>query len=201
MDSRSFRPQRPSDRRVINGSDTTARRQSEESVSSVSDDSHRVAPSTTHASSNKNSSSRKRRPAILIAAFVLGIVTGIFGFIAWSGLQNTQGVSIDGSKYQAVSFTDGQLYFGKLRSVDGQYMKLTDVYYLQPQSEDGNSNSNNNLQTSTNQNNFKLTKFTDVIYGPEDEMIIAKSQILFYENLDTNGKVSQLIAQYKQTNK
>lgn len=105
---------------------------------------------------------------------------------------------IDSSKYQAVSFVDGQLYFGNLSVVNDKYMKLTDIYYLQPQTE--GAAGAGNVQKTTSDQNFKLVKFTEVIYEPQDEMIIPKRQILFFENLKPGGKVTQLIKQEQTAN-
>ena len=43
-------------------------------------------------------------------------------------------------------------------------------------------------------------KLGQEIHGPEDEMIISKDHVLFYENLKSDGKVSQSIEQYKKAN-
>lgn len=140
---------------------------------------------------------KPKKQFILIGAAVAAVV--VIALIVWALLphKSNNSLAIDSSKYQAVSLADGQLYFGKLSQLNDEYMKLTDVYYLQPQTEDGANT--DNLQKSTTNQNFKLVKFTDVIYGPEDEMTIAKTQVLFYENIKANGKVAQLIAQYKKS--
>jgi hypothetical protein len=139
----------------------------------------------------------KSKKPLIVAGVIVAVV--LVALIVWALLPKSNAAKppIDSGKYQAVSFNDGQLYFGKLSFVNDQYMKLTDIYYLQPQSE--SSGTSDNLQKATANQNFKLVKFTDVIYGPEDEMTIPKSQVLFYENIASGGKVSQLIAQYKKS--
>lgn len=126
------------------------------------------------------------------------VVLGVVGWFVWSGM-NSGGTAIDSSKYQAVFFTNGQVYFGKLHAFNNGYMKLTDVYYLQSQqSTDG---SKNPQATSSDQNNnVQLIKLGDEIHGPEDEMVISKDQMLFYENLKPDGKVAQSIDKFKQSN-
>lgn len=113
----------------------------------------------------------------------------------WSKMQNTA-VAIDGSKYQAVFFTNGQVYFGKLQSANSDYLKLTDIYYLQTQGEQA-SDSQNPQQSTNAQKDVQLIKLGDEIHGPEDAMVISKDQVLFYENLKSDGKVAQSIAQFK----
>jgi hypothetical protein len=102
------------------------------------------------------------------------------------------GAAIDGSKYQAVFFTNGQVYFGKLKVMNGSYMKLTDVYYLQ-----ATKASDKNPQ-QTSQDGVELVKLGSEVHGPEDEMLISKEQVLFFENLKKDGKVSASIAQYQK---
>ena len=130
----------------------------------------------------------------LIALLVIAI--GIGGWFAWSKMQTTA-TEIDTSKYQAVFFTNGQVYFGKLHQLNSDYLKLTDIYYLQTQTANA---SQNPQQTSTDQGNVQLIKLGDEIHGPEDEMVISKDQVLFYENLKSDGKVAQSIEKFKKSN-
>lgn len=188
-----FRTPRPVERRAT-GRPEPAHRPPEE-PQAVRDEPrpvHRVAASHHTAREEKP---RKRFLLPIIAAIVV-IVLGVVGWFAWSGMQNGT-TAIDSSKYQAVFFTNGQVYFGKLQSFNGQYMKLTDIYYLQTQS-DSNADSKNPQQTATDQKGVQLIKLGEEIHGPEDEMIISKDQMLFYENLKPDGKVAQSIEKYKK---
>lgn len=78
-------------------------------------------------------------------------------------------------------------------------MKLKDVYYLQTQKTDEESGNPQQTQSSTNSDGLTLIKLGSEIHGPEDEMIVAKDQVLFYENLKKDGKVSQSIEQSKKS--
>jgi len=137
---------------------------------------------------------KKRLMWPIIAPIV--IVIAVLGWFAWSATQNS-GTAIESSKYQAVFFTNGQVYFGKLHLVNHEYMQLTDIYYLQTQTS-GTTDSKNPQQTTNDQSNVQLIKLGDEVHGPEDKMIISKDQVLFYENLKTDGKVAQSIAKYKK---
>ena len=140
---------------------------------------------------------RSKLPYI-IAAAATAIVLVVVGIWMTIGSMSGGASGIDGGKYQAVFFTNGQVYFGKLQSFNDEYMKLTDVYYLQTQqSEDESSNPQ---QTSSDQGDVQLIKLGDEIHGPEDEMVIARDQVLFFENLKSDGKVSQSIEQHKKAN-
>ncbi|PKL31846.1 hypothetical protein CVV43_00105 [Candidatus Saccharibacteria bacterium HGW-Saccharibacteria-1] len=104
--------------------------------------------------------------------------------------------SIDSSRYQAVFLSNGQVYFGKLHTYNSEYMKLNDIYYLQTKTTQDTSS--NPQETSTSdQSNVQLIKLGSEIHGPDDEMIVSKNQILFFENLSKDSQVTKSIAKYK----
>ncbi len=107
---------------------------------------------------------------------------------------------IDNNKYQAVFFTSGQVYFGKLSYVNDGYMKLTDVFYIQAQSNNADAKNPQNADNAQG-SDLQLIKLGNEIHGPDDAMIISRDQVLFFENLKKDGKVSDSIAKYKQQNK
>lgn len=138
---------------------------------------------------------RGGRGLMRILAIVVIILLVIFaGWFAWEKFQN-QETAVDTSKYQAVFLTNGQFYFGKLQKLNDGYMKLSDVYYMQTDSSSSNTSSSAAASTSTSDSNYKLIKLGSEIHGPEDAMMIAKDQILYYENIKPDGKVGQLIKQ------
>jgi len=106
---------------------------------------------------------------------------------------------IDGNKYQAVFFTNGQVYFGKLQSLNGDYMRLTDIYYLQAKSDEDNEKSNPQRASNQDSSNVQLVKLGSEIHGPDDEMILNKEQVLFFENLKNDSNVSTTIKSYQQS--
>ncbi len=152
-----------------------------------------------HHSNNDRPKKNKRRLLTIAAGAVLLLVI-LLGI--WFLVRSSTGMNIDGSKYQAVFFTNGQVYFGKLHTLNGSYMKLTNVFYIQsqpaaPQTADGDSE--NPQETSTEQTpDVQLIKLGNEIHGPEDEMIISRDQILFFENLKKDGKVSNSINTYRK---
>lgn len=195
MDGGPFRVQRPVERRAAASRPEPVHRRSEEPQpvgEPLKPTYDTAAPH--HIAKERKLSKRFLWPVIAIIV-ILGLVGGWF---AWSNMQNTD-TAINGSECQAIFFTNGQVYFGKLHSFNGGYMKLTDVYYLQSQqSSSGSSKDSSNPQaTSTDQSNVQLIKLGGEIHGPEDQMIISKDQMLFYENLKPDGKVSQSISKFK----
>jgi hypothetical protein len=79
----------------------------------------------------------------------------------------------------------------KQTKLNGNYAVLNDVYYLTDQGSASAS------QAASPQ----LTKLgCQQLHSPEDEMVINRSQIAFWENIKDDGKVVQAIKQFKQQN-
>jgi len=85
--------------------------------------------------------------------------------------------------YHAVFLRSGDMYFGKL----SRFPKLTlaDVWYLQV-------NTQENQQTG-----FKLVKFTNMVFGPKDEMEINKDNVVWISKLRDDSQVVSFILQSK----
>lgn len=156
-----------------------------------------MIPANGHHNGRQKKSKAKFASAAIVAVALL-IIALIGGWILY---RSNSGSVIDAGKYQAVFFTNGQVYFGKLQKLNGGYYKLNDVFYLQTQAatpdaaEDG---SENPQETSDQQSSdMQLIKLGSEIHGPEDEMIINRDQILFFENLKKDGKVTDSISNYK----
>src|SRR5690606_32801074 len=126
------------------------------------------------------------------------IIVSVVGWFLWRNA-GTSDKLIDTSKYQAVFLTNGQVYFGKLTDTSSEYLRLNDVYYLQTSNDDDKSdNPQNSTDTS---NDIKLIKLGSEVHGPEDQMIIVKGQVLFFENIKADGDVGKLIKDIQSTQK
>jgi len=194
MDEGPFRASRPADRRTVSRSEPAYRQPEEPQQPRQEPQSADRAPSS-YRTAKSNKPSRRFKLPLILAIIVLA---AIIGGLAWASLNNKNaGTGIDKSKYQAVFFTNGQVYFGKLSTLNDEYLKLTDIYYLQTQTE-GETEANPQ-QTSTDQSDVQLIKLGEEIHGPEDEMVLSKDQLLFYENLKVDGKVAQSIEAYKKS--
>ena len=149
----------------------------------------------------KTNSKKSQKKFILVLAGVLVAILVIV-LSGWLLYRSSTAATIDNGKYQAVFFTNGQVYFGKLKQVNANYFKLTDVFYIQAQEADAEStDSENPQQTSTQSTDIRLIKLGSEVHGPDDEMIISKDQVLFFENLKTDGKVSDSITKYNNQQK
>src|ERR1700743_2242299 len=82
-------------------------------------------------------SRRPRRKVIAVSGTLVVLVAiGLF-WSWWLFGRNTsfnENKNIKTSEYQAVFLTNGQVYFGKLANLNNKYVTITDVYYLQVQS-------------------------------------------------------------------
>lgn len=134
----------------------------------------------------------RRRYAVLTVAVGVVIVVAAAGLITWGVLRDSR-TGIDSAKFQAVFLTNGQVYFGKLEAYTPQSMKLTDIFYLQAK-DAANNQTPQQLANSTA--DVQLIKLGNEVYGPADEMIIPKTQVLYYENLKSDGNVAQTMQKY-----
>ncbi len=163
------------------------------------------APVPRPVSSNPNPAARSAKPKffhrilkpLIIGAIVLAAL--LAGWFLWSNSRGF-GSTIDTSKYQAVFFSNGQVYFGKLQANGPDSLVLSKVYYLKSSAGDSNTNNPQGSSSSSESSNVELIKLGNEIHGPEDSMEISRDQVLFFENLKDDGQVSKLMKQYKANN-
>lgn len=92
--------------------------------------------------------------------------------------------------WQAVFLANGQVYFGKIKSINSTDIKLTNIYYLM---SDEAIMPNIDKKASE----IVLTKLGSELHGPKDTMIINRQHIIFWENLQDDGEVVIAIKEYK----
>ena len=155
----------------------------------------------THRSGSAHKGGGNMEKRSIWAAGAVGVlaVAGLMWWLFMGGTGNSAPL-IDSGKYQAVFLTNGQVYFGKLSQQNSTYMRIKEVFYLQRKTT---TNDKTNPQETTEQStgDVELIKLGNEIHGPEDQMVIPKDQILFYENLKSDGTVAKSISQYQQTQK
>lgn len=90
---------------------------------------------------------------------------------------------IDQSTYQAVFLANDQIYFGYLKSINPDYLILSDVYYIKV--NEGGAG--------------QIVKLGTIEpHGPKDKMIINKDQVLFWENMRLDSQVVKTIQSMQQ---
>lgn len=104
----------------------------------------------------------------------------------------SQGNYIYANKLQAVFLNTGQVYFGNIKTINPQYLVLTNIFYLQTNSK-GSATS-----TSTANSNVSLVKLGCELHAPYDQMVINMNQVTFWENLQSTGQVAKAVAQYQK---
>jgi len=123
-----------------------------------------------------------RQPGAMILTLVVILVGAV---IAWQ-LLLPRGERINPDGYQVVVTTSGKTYFGKLRSVVGDYTVLERPYTTQAVTSTEDNKQPDQAQTA-------LLKLTQQTYGPEDVLSIRSEQVLFWQNLRSDSKVTKAI--------
>ncbi|HET9173902.1 MAG TPA: hypothetical protein VFN56_01330 [Candidatus Saccharimonadales bacterium] len=122
---------------------------------------------------------------LLIAAAVLDL--GLGGAKAEASY-------VDKNKLQAVFLNTGQVYFGNVKTLNNNYVVLTNIYYLQ-------TSNNGSTSTASNSNqNVSLVKLGCELHAPYDQMVINRNQVTFWENLQDSGQVAKAVATFQKDN-
>lgn len=157
-----------------------------------------VKPEVTEQPEPKSGSSKG--PWIILGVVVVVLIIGAFVFrnqmFGKSGSAGSAAAQPKASGYEAVFLTNGQVYFGKMSGSDSDYVTLNDIYYLQVGPQQGSATA---ATASSSQQSISLVKLGNELHGPVDQMHISRAQILFYEDLKTDGQVVKAILQDKAT--
>lgn len=135
--------------------------------------------------------------SVTVAAILVIALISALGWAISSHLKNSN-TGIDSSKHQAVFLSTGQVYFGKLEPMNNNYMKLTDVFYIQSGgSATADTSSGESPEDVDSSASMQLIKLGEEVHAPEDQIVVNKEHVLFYENIRPEGRVSKLIEDYK----
>jgi hypothetical protein len=97
--------------------------------------------------------------------------------------------------YQAVFLSNGQVYFGKLSDYNDRYLDLKDIYYLQT------SSGLQGMSNSSESSSINLVKLGNELHSPQDEMFLDRGNVLFFENLKSDGQIAAAIQADKTSKK
>lgn len=111
--------------------------------------------------------------ALLLIAL---IVVSVYFFTNHSG-------TIKRDTYQLVKLTNDEVYFGKLSNPNKQFVTLDNAYLQAPSDSDDESDDNN----------ITIIKLSATVAKPEDTVHIAREHIVYWENLQQDGKIMQAI--------
>ena len=123
-----------------------------------------------------------------------GVLAAIVVIMAGRYYGNKLGGGLPGnlSEWQAVFLSDGQVYFGHLKTYNSNFYLLTNIYYLKY----GNALQQNAgaSDVAVSEQKLNLIKLGGELHGPEDMMYIAKDKIIFIENLKSTSLVVKAIS-------
>jgi len=133
--------------------------------------------------------------ALLFSATAL--IVALVYFLA-VGKTSGEAKFVDKDKLQAVFLNGGQVYFGKIEDLNSKYLRMSNIYYLRV-----NQTVQPNQETATQQsaaNDISLVKLGCELHGPQDEMLINREQVVFWENLKGDGQVAKAVDEYVKAN-
>lgn len=134
-----------------------------------------------------------RTASVALVVSIAILVLALAGSVAIGG-PVSQGKYVDSGKMQAVFLNGGQVYFGKITTLNDKFMRIGEIYYLrvnQTVQPDGSGAAGQDIS---------LVKLGCELHGPQDSMVINQSQIIFWENLKDDGQVAKAVAEYKKQN-
>jgi hypothetical protein len=133
--------------------------------------------------------------AVLIFSATILAVAAVYLF-AIRGGSGSENNYVDSKKMQAVFLNGGQVYFGNIKNLNDKYMRVSNIYYLrvnQTVQPDGTA-------AQGGAQDISLVKLGCELHGPTDEMLINREQVVFWENLKTDGQVAKAVADYVKQN-
>jgi len=132
---------------------------------------------------------------LVLATFIVGLVAL---YLAIGGDKGEEKY-VDKDRFQAVFLNGGQVYFGKIRSLNSKYVTLDNIYYLRVnQQVQPNQTTSNNTQAAAQ--DVSLAKLGCELHGPTDAMVINREQVLFWENLKDDGQVVTAVKKFVEAN-
>ena len=147
-------------------------------------------------------SATAKKPGIVGKLLVISLIVVSIAVTAFVGMAifndtSTEADLVKTDQYQAVFLSDGQIYFGKIKDVQAEFLVLEDIYYLQVEQQVQPERGNDDQQA---QPRVSLAKLGNELHGPEDQMFISRLQVLFWENLKGDGQVSTAISDFVNNN-
>lgn len=102
---------------------------------------------------------------------------------------------VNKNEMQAVFLSGGQVYFGNITALNSKYVTLNNIYYLRVNQTVQPNQANNNAA-----NDVSLVKLGCELHGPTDQMVINSDQVIFWENLKSDGQVAKAVQTFQKQN-
>lgn len=129
----------------------------------------------------------KKHLIVIALAVVVALVAMVIIVMAARPMQR-----IDTSTYQAVYLVNGQAYFGKLQNTNGQFLVMKTPYTMQEVQTPPQPGTEAEA-TATPETSTTLIKVSGQVYGPEESIALKSEQVVFWQNLRDDSKVSQAL--------
>lgn len=138
-------------------------------------------------SSNGNKWGKLGLVALVVGATVLLLALAV----ASLGGKSAEAKFVDKSRLQAVFLSTGQVYFGNIEQLTEDYFVVDNIYYLQTSNTGTEANANTSVS---------LVKLGCELHSPKDRMLINRSQVTFWENLNETGQVATAVKTFQDQN-
>lgn len=134
--------------------------------------------------------------SVILLFSVTLLIVAVVAFVSFGGNKQTraEGKFVDTSKFQAIFLNGGQVYFGKILNLNDKYVRVSNIYYLKV---DQKVQPN---QGTTSSSDVTLVKLGCELHGPSDQMLINREQVVFWENLKSDGQVAKAVDQFVKAN-
>ncbi|HEX8389967.1 MAG TPA: hypothetical protein VF597_00935 [Candidatus Saccharimonadales bacterium] len=146
----------------------------------------RATPAGVSALRQQGKKSRPKWQWIVAAILAVALAYAL----AWAIGKASAGGGPRGDRYQAVFLDNDQVFFGKLKNTDGSYLRLEQAFSTKSNDLPSDASAE---QRATASNNISLVKVGDLVYGPENVLMIRAEKVKFWQDLKTDSKVSQAI--------
>lgn len=156
---------------------------------------HAAAPARPAQAGGKKSRGKLFRAASVVMLVCVTLLAAALIVLIATSDKNKEADHLDKSKFQAVFLNGGQVYFGKIRDLNSKFLTVDNIYYLRVNQEVQPDTSDQQSQQS-----ISLAKLGCELHGPQDQMVINRDQVTFWENLKDDGQVAKAIAEFVKQN-
>ena len=132
------------------------------------------------------------RIATVVTTLLVAVLLIFVAVYVSSNNKNSEEGFVDNSRLQAVFLNTGQVYFGKISTLNSKYFVVKDIYYLQTSSA--------GTTTAASNTSVSLVKLGCELHQPFDQMVINASQVTFWENLKSDGQVAKAVSTFQKQN-
>ena len=150
-----------------------------------------TAPKQPQASHAPKSNNTKIFKVLGIVLFFSLLILSVAAIISIS-LRENETSFVDKNQYQVVTLVDKQAYFGKINKISKDYIVISDIFYIQ--------GTESQAEGQTTNGTTLVKRGCLEIHKPQDQMVVYRDQVDFWENLQSDSKVSQAISQFKKDN-